>query len=63
MRHAIIKYCGKYHCRVTIREQLLGISETSTIMKSRKKTHSKTVGGLLVNLVGNFLGERREVET
>ncbi len=62
MRYDIIKYCGKYHCRITIREQVLGVMEPSLISQSIRKSHSETISGLLINLVGNFLGERREVE-
>ncbi len=53
----VIKYCGRYHCAASIRCTILCLEAAP------KPTHSKTKEGLLVNLVGNFLGDRRKVET
>lgn len=49
----VIKYCKRYHCTPSVKFTLLNIESPS------KPTHSKTVGGLLINSVGNFLGEKR----
>lgn len=63
MSEVIIKFYGTYHCKVSVREQVLGFMEPSLILQSIRNSHSETVSGLLINLVGNFLGERREVDT
>lgn len=61
MRYDIVKYGGSYHCKILTRELVLGFEEPAMLVKSRLSSRSKTIGGLLVNLVGNYLGDRREV--
>ncbi len=61
MRSDIVNYDVSYHCKILTRELVLGSEESAVLVKSRLSSCSKIVRGLLVNLAGNYLGDRREV--